>query len=218
MTIAKAKILSLLVILVLVGCSFVVSILGSIRPYELNVTTVAEPTVIIRSNDFLCTGVTQIVSDEKCVYVLFGNYSVIQAYTRTGDYLYSISVYNYLNGRTEIATKDNLLYICDKIHNIYVFDQKELVQFIDSDNSSSIRRKVLFGVSDKDYLVKRGSIWFAPTDQPPIQIIKRPYWLMLYQDGYLDLFRFACVVVVGIILFWPHRNNVTGGGSIPPKK
>ena len=196
----KLKIWLVLLCTVLIGCSFALDVLGIVRPPELVASSEGVPILVKRKNDLLCTGISQIEADEEQIYILFGTYGVVQVYTTEGQYLYSVSVYNHNNGRTEIMAKNGSLYIRDKHHNIYIISDGEFLEFIANDDADSIGKSRKFGVSDPNYTLKGSSVWRASDDTC---VLKRPDWLVIYQGNINWLIKFLLMITVGIILYFP---------------
>lgn len=205
MSCVRLRVIILLSIILLVGILSVINSLGRICPAELVAKSAEAPVVMKRDNDFLCTGITQIVSDDENIYILYGRYSVVQVYTHDGVYCYSISVYNHANGRTQIASYENCLYICDKVNNIYIFENGKMKQYIDLHESDNIRSKISFGVWDSDYTVRYGSVWHYSDGSIPRCVIQRPVWLALYQNDMLTLLNLMLFASVGAILLIPKK-------------
>ena len=205
MSFAKFRLLTLAVLWLLIAGLFAMNIFGMICPPSLVAYGEGNPVVTVRENDFLCTGISQVVSDDKNLYVLFGKYGVVQVYTLDGGYRYTISVYNHTNGRTEIAVMKNRLYIEDKISNLYVFENGSLVQYLDRTESYETRRSLPLGAWDQDYAVKAGSVWYAPDGELSQCVLQRPAWLGLYQNDATTLLSFLLVAMSGALLLLPKR-------------
>ena len=201
MSSTRLRMIAILTISLFVGVLFVLYILGLICPAELVAKSQEFPVLIVRDSDFLCTGISQIVSDDEHIYVLYGKYSVIQVYTHDGTYCYSISVYNHTNGRTEIAVQQNCLYVCDKINNVYIFEKGQMKQFIDRHDSYIIRNQIPFGIWDSTYTLRSGSVWLSPDGVMLHPVIHRPLWLSVYQNDMLQSLMFVLIALAGAILF-----------------
>ena len=207
MSLAKFRLLALAVLWFLIVGLFVMNIFSMICPPSLVAYGEGTPVVTVRENDFLCTGISQVVSDDENLYVLFGQYGVVQVYTLDGAYRYTISVYNHANGRTEIAVLKNRLYIEDKISNLYVFENGSLVQYLDRTESYETRRSLPFGAWDQDYAVKAGSVWYAPDGELSRCVLQRPAWLGLYQNDGITTLQFLLVALSGGLLLMPNRKK-----------
>ena len=205
MSFTKFRFFTLLVLLLLIGALFVVNICGMICPPSLMAGTEGVPVITVRDSDFLCTGISQIVSDDSNLYVLYGQYGVVQVYSLDGAYRYTISVCDHANGRTEIAVLGNRLYICDKVSNLYIFEDGVLTEYLDRTESYETRRNLPLGAWDSDYAVKEGSVWYAPGGVPSHCVVQRPGWLGLYQNDGITMLMFLLVAVSGGLLLIPKR-------------
>ena len=207
MSFAKFRFLALAVLCFLIVGLFVLNVFSMICPPSLVAYGEGTPVVTVRENDFLCTGISQAVSDDDNLYVLFGEYGVVQVYTLDGTYRYTISVYNHANGRTEIAVLKNRLYIEDKKSNLYVFENGSLVQYLDRSESYETRRFLPLGAWDQDYMVRAGSVWYAPDGVESHCVVQRPVWLGLYQNGRITMLLFLFVALSGGLLMIPNRKK-----------
>ena len=208
MSFTKFRFFTLLVLLLLIGALFVVNICGMICPPSLMAGTEGIPVITVRDGDFLCTCISQIVSDDSNLYVLFGRYGVVQVYSLDGAYRYTISICDHANGRTEIAVLRNRLYICDKVSNLYIFEDGVLTKYLDRTESYETRRNLPLGAWDSDYAVKAGSVWYALDGVPSHCVVQRPGWLGLYQNDGITMLMFLLVAVSGGLLLIPKRKQV----------
>ena len=207
MSMAKFRFWALAVLCFLIVGLFVLNVFSMICPPSLVAYGEGTPVITVRENDFLCTGISQVVSDDENLYVLFGQYGVVQVYTLDGTYRYNISVYNHANGRTEIAVLKNRLYIEDKASNLYVFENGSLVQYLDRSESYETRRFLPLGAWDQDYMVRAGSVWYAPDGVESHCVVQRPVWLGLYQNGRITTLLFLLVAMSGGLLMIPNRKK-----------
>ena len=207
MSFAKFRFLALAVLWFLIVGLFALNVFSMICPPSLVAYGEGTPVVTVRENDFLCTGISQVLPDDENLYVLFGEYGVVQVYTLDGTYRYTISVYNHANGRTEIAVLKNRLYIEDKKSNLYVFENGSLVQYLDRSESYETRRFLPFGAWDQDYMVRAGSVWYAPDGVESHCVVQRPVWLGLYQNGRITMLLFLLVSLSGGLLMIPNRKK-----------
>lgn len=205
---ARIRFCCLLIALLLIGCTFILMLLGMIPPVKLMSPSVEQP-VVAEHGKLLITSISQVVSDGEHLYVLFGSYSIVGVYTLDGEYLYTISVYNHANGRTEIAAQNGCLYICDKIHNVYAFRDGKLVGLTDRNESFPLRQQLPFGASDADYDTHTGSVWYAPDGERLHCVIERPGWLWIYQNDFLNVFLIFLFGVVGHLTFMPSLRKNT---------
>ena len=204
MWINKVKIAVVLALIALIALIFLLGIIGSICPPELIADEEGKPLFLVRDSDLLLTSITQIVSDDNHIYILYGTYSVVQVYEKNGSYQYSLSVYNHLNGRTEIAVTNNRLYVCDKVNNIYVFEDGTFTEFIGREESANLQKKLPLGASNAAYDVRSGSVWYVPAHAEAYCVIQRPAWLNLYQHD-LALRVFFLIIMIHVVLFFPAK-------------
>jgi len=197
----KLKLVLSIIIYSLILLFLSLYLLGCVRPFELISPSVGIPVVLRRHTDLICAGITQVVTDGDCIYVLYGRHSVVQVYSTGGQYLYSISVYNHLNGRTEIAINDNVLYVQDKVGNIYHFSEGQFVSFIDRNGNDLLSNSLSFGMSDSNYEVRQSSVWYLPKNEEQCCVIQRPMWLAVYQNGTIDSILFVLGILWGMTLF-----------------
>ena len=186
------------VMLVLIGLLSFFELTGAICPPELQATGEGVPTVITRKDDLLITGVAQIVSDTDRIYVLYGTYSVVQAYTTAGEYLYSVSVYNHPGGATAMAAKDGELYIRDKQGNIYIFSGTELKEYLEQPDGDHPAARLSYGTSDPGYRLRWGSVENAAGET----VIARPVYTALYHNGMISRLQFYLIAAIGLTLAW----------------
>ena len=102
----------------------------------------------------------------------------------------------------------NRLYIEDKKSNLYIFENGSLIQYLDRSESYETRRFLPFGAWDQDYMVKAGSVWYAPDGVESHCVVQRPGWLGLYQNGRITMLMFLLVAVSGGLLLIPKRKQV----------
>ena len=186
------------VMLALIGLLSFLELTGAICPPELRAPREGVPTVVTRQDDLLITGISQIASDEDRIYVLYGTYSVVQAYNQAGAYLYSVSVYNHANGLTRVAAQDGNLYIRDKQGNVYIFSGTELIEYLEKPEADHPAAKLPYGVSDPGYRLRWGSVENAEGDT----VIARPFYTALYHNGMISRVQFYLIVGIGLILAW----------------
>jgi hypothetical protein len=203
MLLDKIRLLMLVICFVLMCTTVVLNVLGLILPLELVGASEEKPIVVVRKTDIICAGVQQMISDDESIYLLFGQYGVVQAYSYDGRYKYSISVYDHLNGRTKIASDGEILYVCDKVGNIYSFSDGVFIKFTDRHESESIKKKIRFGVSDPNLFLRSGSVWHVAEDGAEKCVVPRAAWLVIYQNDALTALLFLLIVLSGMILHMP---------------
>ena len=208
MSFARFRFCALIVLLALIGGLFALNVAAMICPPGFAAHMEGVPVITVREDDFLCAGISQIVSDDNNLYVLFGRYGVVQVYSHDGAYQYSISVFDYTNGRVEIATLKNRLYIKDKVSNLYVLEDGVLAEYLDRTESYDIRQRLPLGAWDLDYTAKAGSVWYAPDGVLSHCVVERPAWLGLYQNDRITMLLFLLMALSGVLLMIPGRKKV----------
>lgn len=189
-------------ILLIIITTFLIEKVGESKPAELYANSVGIPIVAKRGTDFLCAGIQQIVNDEQSLYVLYGNYGVVQAYDLNGTYLYTISLYNHQNGRFEIAVRDGCLYVSDKMDNLYIFKSGEFQAFRERDSAENIRKSIDFNENSKDYIVKGTSVWYIGSKCEEKCIVSRSPLLILFQKQLGFFLRLGLIIVIAILIYW----------------
>lgn len=196
---SKVKLATILVLLLFVEILFSVNRLDSISPSEFKIRTEGTFIVTKMDQDFLYSGIKQIASDNDRIYVLFGSRCIVNAYSKSGEYQYSIAVYDHKNGRVKIAAVEDKLYIQDKVGNIYLFAGEDFLEFVPKEDSAAITDSVVFNASTKDYAIRWGSIWDISHEGYDTCVIQRPFWLALHQNGLGTLIMIGLLaVIVGI--------------------
>lgn len=185
---------------IVLGGLFSLDAFSQIPPRELVAVSVENPVIIVRDDEFLFAGITQIAADEENIYVLFGSYSVVQVYSPDGNYKYSVAVYNHNNGRTRIAAKNGSLYICDKQDNLYQIQNGEFINFWPRENSREERNTLSLNSSDPAYEVRGASVWFKPDDGENRCVIDRSGWITICQGSISWSIRFVLMMVIGLVL------------------
>ena len=197
----KLKLAAILVILLLVALLYSVNWLDRISPPEFNIQTEGAFIVKKMENYSFHSGIKQIVSDSNSIYVLFGSRGIVNAYSKNGEYQYSVAVYDYKNGRVKIAVDEDKLYIQDKANNIYVFLGKEFLEFIPKEERARIIDSVDFNASTNDYAVRWGSIWNVSHEEYNTCVIQRQFWLTLHQNGLGTLIMIGLLAIAGGFLY-----------------
>ena len=206
---ARGKLIILLVLLALILGVFVIKLAGGLNGSRMKADTVGTPLVWNQENATINSSITQVLETKDTLFLVYGYKSIVQSYSLEGTYLYTISVYDFNNGRTEIAYNKNkdILYISDKRHNIYAFSGEEFLAYIDDSDAWDLYTKMYFGRSTWNYSVKAGSVWYTDGENSRC-VVERPVWQTLYQSNTLDLILLFLLILTGFVLYFPY----------PPKK
>ena len=204
---SKAKLVVLLVLSLLAACTFILKLIGNLGQQKLHVSEVGASIATTQNCGSISSSITQIQADNDNIYLVYGYKSIVQVYSLDGTCQYTLAVYNHNNGRTKIAIKDNILYICDKINNIYLFSGAECIGFRDRNDLQGLPTDLYFGKNTQNYCVKAGSIWYVSDDADSNCVIYRSGLLALYQDNVIDLLLLFFLVLIGIVLYFPQKTE-----------
>lgn len=205
---ARGKLIILLVLMSLVFGIFAVKLAGGLLRSVAIADTVGTPLVSDQEAAVVNASVTQVLETEDTLYLVYGYKSVVEAYSLDGAYLYTISVCNHLNGRTEIAysKSEDVLYISDKHRNLYAFSGKDYLAFTDGSQSWDLYSKLKFGRSSPDYSVKAGAVWYTNGEKSRC-VVQKPVWQAIYQSNVLDLLLFFLLILTGYVIHFPYRTK-----------
>lgn len=201
---AKLRLTIVTILSFLALCTAVLKLVGSGLSKRYTSLEVGTPLVWMDERYTVNSGVTQILAHQEQLFIVYGYESVVEVYTLDGDYQFTVGVFNHPNGRTEIAANQGMLYICDKIHNLYLFSGKDYVQFVDRADAKNLRSQLRFGKNSSEYNVRFGSVWYCSDEKEPFCVIKKPVLSALYQNNCLDLILLILIVMIGVILRFPH--------------
>jgi len=200
---AKIRLALVFICMLLLGITFLLDIVGVIVPAGLIAGAVGFPVVSNDYPEYHCTDITQIITDENYLYVASGHKSIVQVFTLDGTYVRTISVYNYNNGRMELALKDNILLIRDKHHNLYLFSDGELLEYLDRSAPAQISLTVPFGAYDSSYFVRNGSVWKHMEERGSVCIVEAPSVFGFYQDAMSWKIKMFLIMTIGFVLYLP---------------
>ena len=186
------------VLLILLAICYSINGIGSLIPRYLKKVEIGKP-LITEEEKIIRSAITQIVSDEGSIYILYGRYGVVQEFDINGTYKCAYAVYCHPNGRISIAINNGKLFVRDKVDNIYVFSEGILLDFVSSDQAGPIINTVDFGEYSDAFEVRFGSICYRTVDHDPYCVISRPAWLMVYQENILVYAQFLMVLLLCII-------------------
>lgn len=184
---------------------FILKIAGGLRQKVVTANTVGTPLVLDQENHLINSSITQVLETKDAIFLVYGYKSIVQVYSLEGTYLYTLSVYNYLNGRTELAFSESVdvLYISDKRHNMYAFSGEDFLEYVDGSGSWDIYTKLNFGRSSPNYTIRSGSVWYSDGEVSRC-VVQRPIWQSLFQNNALDLLLLFLLIVMGIVLRFPY--------------
>lgn len=197
------KLIILLVLMALILGVFLLKIAGQQSQRTNIASTLGNPHVLLnQENNNLNSSITQVVEYKDYIFLVYGYESIVQVYSLEGIYQYALSVYNYSNGRAEIAIDNDVLYLCDKHRNMYAFRGKAFIEFIDKTHSDDLHDMLHFGRNSPHYAIKAGSVWYTNGEHSHC-VVKKSAWQVFYQNNLLELLLLFLLILVGIVLRFP---------------
>ena len=194
----RTRLIISFVLLILLAIFYSVNRIGSLIPSYLKNAEIGRP-LVTEEEKTIRSEITQIVSDEGSIYVLYGRYGVVQEFDINGTYKRAYAVCCHPNGRIRIAINNGMLFVRDKVDNIYVFSEGIFLEFVSSDQADPIINAVDFEEISDAFEVRFGSICYRTADHEPYCLINRPAWLMVYQENILVYAEFLLVLLLCII-------------------
>lgn len=192
---AKLRLRCALIFAALLFLTISVSSLGRVKPLELWGSKLGAPVIVRRASDAVCADIRQIASDSKALYLLYGQYGVVQAYDLDGTYRYSISLYSHSNGAFRIAAEEGTLYVLDKESNLYCFRDGSFSGFVEKEEAKALASQISFDGRSGNHQIRGSSVWETASGKP---VVKRPLWLVIYQNGIVTLISLALCLLLGI--------------------
>lgn len=207
----SVRLVVLFLLSILILGVFILKFAGGLSQKVVTAKTVGMPLVLNQENDLINSSITQVLETKDAIFLVYGYKSIVQAYTLEGTYLYTVSVYDYLNGRTEVAysESEDVLYISDKHLNMYAFSGHDFLEFIDKSHSWDLYTQLGFGRSSPNYKVEAGSVWHINGEEARC-VVQKPIWQSFYQSNVLDLVLLLLLFLIGIILRFPHLTKRSG--------
>ena len=197
----KIRILLIILILpeLLMLIMFGIDALAAIPPGELIAPAVGVPVVAETLREPLHSPITQVVADDKYLYVLYNSVHTVQVFTIEGELLYSVGFFGHSNGRSDIAVRDGRLWICDRRHNIYELQEGDFLKFYPQESAEELRRTLPFGRSDLGYELRNGDLWMV-TEEEERCILDRPGWADFLQDSDGWLLLAGVMIAIGFLI------------------
>lgn len=205
----RVRLVVLFFLSILVLGVFILKIVGGLSQKLVTANTVGTPLVLDQENNLINSSITQVLETKGAIFLVYGYKSIVQAYSLEGTYLYTLLVYNYINGRTEIAfsESEDVLYISDKRHNMYAFSGEDFLEYVDGSSSWDIYTKLNFGRSSPNYTIRSGSVWYSNGEGARC-VVQRPIWHSLFQNNALDFLLLFLLILIGVILRFPYTAKI----------
>lgn len=144
---------------------------------------------------------------DKHIYILFDTNQELMCYDIHGNYLHSFYFKQFKNGGSDLHRKGNIVYLEDRRHNLYVFENAEFIQYLDV---QSLTPEVLNFESHYDLqrdqrknctgdllYIKSGSIWISNGNNTKC-ILHRPVWTLLMHHARPLIGFLICALIIVI--------------------
>ncbi|MBR2046975.1 MAG: hypothetical protein IJ960_00075 [Oscillospiraceae bacterium] len=201
----------LLIMAILLPLLGAVNLFARIPPGEMIAPAEGVPVVTTSRKKPIYNEITQVVADEDCIYVLYDRIHTVQALSYEGEWLYSVGIFAYPNGKTNIAVQDGKLWICDRKGNLYAFRKGEFQSFFPSEDCRELRQSIPLGKWDERFSIRNGDLWV--TAEAEKCLLDRPFWVGLLQNN-LSWHLMAGLVIGAVILIHiPCPNNKVRSGE-----
>ena len=160
------------------------------------------PAEYVQEQISITKSIDQIVEDCNYIYVLFDSSKdgIVQVYSQEGYYQKSIQCYSHMNGRFQIAVHDQNFYLRDKEGSLYRYYDGTFIEFIDSRQAASLRKRIDFETSSPNYALRFGSVWRINDDESRC-IIERPLGSALSQSNVLLVSSLLIIAFGGYLSF-----------------
>jgi hypothetical protein len=143
---------------------------------------------------------------DSALYLLDQQRGYIRVFDLSGNYVYTLLFYDYLNGVFQMATQDDRLYVQDPHGDLYVFVGGEFTQFMKHAEAKNICQSLNFEQRSENYEIRFGSVWRS-SEFGEQCVIKRPVTSMLYQGNISIIVTIVIVLVIGVVRFTKHKKN-----------
>lgn len=154
------------------------------------------PVITTEYSDYTKLSIDQILDGNDNIYVLLDEHrGIVQVFDLGGEFQYTASFYDHMNGAFSIAVCEDELYVRDSVHNIYILRDGELLHFFEREAIPEWIRQIDFSTSSVYYRERLGSIWYVSDDQE-FCVVQRPLHAAFFQN---NLF-FICSIIVFLIM------------------
>ena len=171
---------------------------------------------LFTDNKYYWGSITDYIVANGRFYLLYGSKDILQCFDLSGKYLYSYSIPYYQNGRTELYTDGNKMFLEDKRHNLYVFSETGFETFYPYDDTISAIRSGFYKKANCNttedgsfYQLRWASIYRTNPDGTSKIVIQRPFWMAIFQNHRIDVFRtFLWLLIVLKVILIKRRQGI----------
>ena len=158
--------------------------------------------------------ISDIVSCDGYLYVMFESKNVLAVYSLNGEYLHSYSFNMSKNGRSKLQTSDTFMYLESREHNLYAFKEGMFSHYLDSNTEEYLQiQEEIFKGSNTNQLTKsveyrlHGASVLREDEHGSEVVIFRPAWLAIYQGSIQWVIHMFCILYFIILKFSKHTYN-----------
>lgn len=134
----------------------------------------------------------QLLHDQNRLYLLDDQDGYIRVFDLNGNYLYTIMLYDYMNGAFRMAVMEGKLYIADPHNDVYIFADDTFVEFQKRQDAEILLKSVDFGKNSDAFEIRAGSIYNVANDTC---VIKRSVYTALNRRTRLLILALVVLVI-----------------------
>ena len=146
-----------------------------------------------------------IVCKDK-LYILYSYKSVLECFDLNGNYLFSYALKPRAAGNSHIFTDGSTVYLWDLYNNTFMISSEGNVEGFEKGQSykQSIGENILRGGQERiadngdQYELRWASIYKITTEGEVIRVVRRPFWMAVFQRGRTILVAFVIFLVLFI--------------------
>lgn len=153
--------------------------------------------------------ITDFAVCDNAMYVLYGGKSVLEVYSLDGEYRKSFFFDQCKNGKCSLIREDGRLFLEDRSHNLYQFQDGEFLRFhswnLEEDTIWEIRKNgsdvpAKRTASDGSIVEMRGtSLWKQGQNGESTRILYRPWWTWFFSTKRALLLQMCGLVLLFIL-------------------
>ena len=160
------------------------------------------PVISTEYFDYVKLSIDQILDGNDNIYVLLDEHrGIVQVFDLSGEFQYTASFYDHMNGAFSIAVYKGDLYVRDSVHNIYILRDGKLFDFFEREAIPEWIRQIDFNASSVNYQERLGSIWCV-SDEQEYCVVQRPLQAAFYQNNLYFMCAIIVVLIMAVRLRW----------------
>lgn len=163
---------------------------------DLPRAVLGEPSFFTESFDVNWIRIGQLLHDQKRLYLLDDQNGYIRVFDLNGNYLYSILLYDYLNGAFRMAVNEEMLYIADPHNDVYIFANDTFVEFLERQDAKVLLNSLNFQKKSDTFELRLGSVYNVTND---MCIIERRLYAARKST---EIFAIGFVVLIALVHYY----------------